>query len=567
VEADLSWEKIVEIEGKLIEELEYRHPVGERILGYIDALSATRDPRAIGAFLVLVWPCFEARIETLFPRLHKWVFYPVEFATTGTLQDAVLDLLSDFVMSYPVEKLHEIDRSVRRMGPNRWGVVAGRTGCKWWVAPPDLNGSPPGTRHAVELCLLSCHANGYVRERAVALLAGAHTAIAIRFLVLRSMDWVEQVAVRATQASGAILTETPELVFDVLPLVPRLSRSARPQAQRLCARVAEVLAATAQRDLLLNAVRSNDRHISRAASKIADRLDDIALQPVAEAAATSRDAVTRSCAIKWEARLRVSAPGFVQELRARFLADPASGLRADALRAHIAVGGNAAVVRAALSDSSATVRETARYHLRETTRRRFADFYRSSIASAGSVDELAAGISGLGKVGDQTDAGLLRTFLTASPRAARAAMRALAKLDPSGSRDLFVEMLGDRRPGIQRQALRLITGRLTETDVSTLRRHAAKGTTENRRSVALAMLRLPVWDSLACLLDLAFVDLEAAVEAIGRCKAESRRGYAPPRLDASAGEQLKAAFSAVVKALSPRVAEYIGRELSYWTKG
>jgi hypothetical protein len=493
--------------------------------------------------------------------------YPVAFATAGTLQDTVLDRLSNFVTSYPVERLHEIDHSVRQMGSNEWGVVMGRTGWKWWVAPPDLTGSPPRTGHAVELCLLSCHANGYVRERAVALLAGARTAIAIRFLLLRSMDWVEQVAVRAAQASGAILTETPELVLDVLPLVPRLSRSARPPAQRLCARVAEVLTATAEHGLLLKAVRDTDRHISRTAAKIADGLDDITLKPVAEVAATSRDAVTRSCALKWEARLRVSAPAFAQELRAQFLADPASGLRADALRAHIAVGGNAAVVRAALSDPSAAVRETARYHLGETTRQQFADFYRSSIASAGSVDKLAAVISGLGEVGDQTDAGLLRSFLAASPRAARAAMRALAKLDPSGSRDLFVEMLGDRRLGIQRQALRLIAGRLTEADVSTLRRHVANGTAENRRPLALAMLRLPVWQSLACLLDLALVDLEAAAEALGRWKAESRRGYAPSRLNASEGGRLKAAFSAVVNALSPRVADYIARELLYWTRG
>jgi hypothetical protein len=325
------------------------------------------------------------------------------------------------------------------------------------------------------------------------------------------------------------------------------------------------MTATAPHDLLLKAVRSADRHISRTAVKIADGLDDIALQPVAEVAATSRDAVTRSCALKWEARLRVSAPALAQELRAQFLADPASGLRVDALRTHVAVGGNATVVRGALCDPSA-VRETARYHLGETTRQQFADFYRSSVARAGSVDKLAAGISGLGEVGDQTDAGLLRAFLTASPRAARAAMRALAKLDPSSSRDLFVEMLGDRRPGIQRQAFRLIARRLTEADVSTLRRHVANGTTENRRPLAPAMLRLPVWDSLACLLDLALVDLEAAAEALGRWRAESRPGYPPPRLNASEGGRLKAAFSAVENALRPRVADYIAQELSYWTK-
>ena len=81
------------------------------------------------------------------------------------------------------------------------------------------------------------------------------------------------------------------------------------------------------------------------------------------------------------------------------------------------------------------------------------------------------------------------------------------------------------------------------------------------------MLRLPVWESLACLLDLALVDLEAAAEALGRWKAESRPGYAPPRLNASAGGRLKAAFSAVVNALNPRVADYIAQELLYWTKG
>jgi hypothetical protein len=415
---------------------------------------------------------------------------------------------------------------------------------------------PP--RHAVELCLLSCHANGYVRERAVALLAGARGGTAIRFLMLRSMDWVEQVAARAAQASEAILAETPELVLEILPLVPRLRRSARSQAQRLCARIAEILTSTAQDDLLLKAVRSTDRHISRTAARIADGLDNIALQPVAETAARSRDAVTRSCASKWEVRLRVTAPAFAQKLRTQFLADSASGLRADALRAHIAVGGDAAIVRAALSDPSAAVRETARYHLGQSMKRQqFADFYRSSIASASSVDTLAAAISGLGEVGDQTDAGLLRSFLAAAPKAARAAMRALAKLDPTASCDLFVEMLGDGRLGVQRQALRLIPRRLTEADASRLRRHVSNGAMADRRPLALAMLRLPVWESLACLLDLALIDSESAVEALGRWKAESRPHYAPSHLDASGGARLEAALFAIVNALSPHVANYM----------
>ena len=143
----------------------------------------------------------------------------------------------------------------------------------------------------------------------------------------------------------------------------------------------------------------------------------------------------------WELVLRESAPNIACDLRKLFLRDSAAGLRVKALQAHVDTNGDAETSHSALLDSSAAVRQTARYYLRDICDKNyFAELYRGVITSR-NPKNLATAAAGLGEVGSVFDAALLQSLLEASPRVARAALRSLRKLDSTGAHVTLMENL------------------------------------------------------------------------------------------------------------------------------
>ncbi len=119
---------------------------------------------------------------------------------------------------------------------------------------------------------------------------------------------------------------------------------------------------------------------------------------------------------------------------------------------------------------------------------------------------------------------------------------------------------------MQRQALRLLDAHLTNADAAILRSHLVNDAMADHRPLAQAMLRLPIWENLSFLLDLALIDSSAANAALHQWRAEARANYAPPGLDKADGERLQSSLSAVAFKLDKHVAVYIGRELALWTR-
>jgi hypothetical protein len=538
----------------------------KRSIECINALRKTGDTRAATSILVALWPCMEWRppaTRLILPRSAS--MHALKLPISNSIRLAAEEALNRFVATFPAEQLAEFDQAVRNLGRDLWAGASDKNTWKWWVETPSPRSLTLTRSRTSQLCLLACHANGHVREEAIVELASTREPVALRFLILRSTDWVTQVADRAAAAAQAqiALPESSVAVLQSFPLLSRLSRSARASAQRLLTHIKSFLLSHEQQSLLVAALASPDRHTSRVAASLIEVRDAIPSRAIIDAVSHSRDAVTRSSAMAWELVLRESAPNIAFDLRKLFLRDSAAGLRAKALQAHVDTNGDAETLHSALLDSSAAVRQTARYYLRDKCDKNyFAELYRGVITSRDRKN-LATAAAGLGEVGSVFDAAFLQSLLEASPRVARAALRSLAKLDPTGAHVTLMEKLGDSRPGVQREALGLIDKRLSEADAAKLRQQW-KASPKNRRPIALAMLRLPNWLALQLLLDGAFDDPLVVEQPLLRWRPESRRGYAPTRPSDQVGKDLRRAFAGASSVLPAEISKRIDKDLTQW---
>ena len=564
----MKWPDIVALQATLIETLHEPVPDEIKTIVSINALCRTGDVRAATSILVALWPCMEWRppaTRLILPRSAS--MHALKLPISDAIRLAAEEALNGFVANFPVEQLAEFDQTIRNFGRGLWASAADKNAWNWWVETPSPSSLTLTRSRTSQLCLLACHANGHVREEAITELALAREPVALRFLILRSTDRVTQVADCASAAVQDQIARPNafDAILQSFPLLARLSRSARVSAQRLLAHIKSFLLLPEQQSLLIAALASLDRHTSRVAASWIEVGGAVPGYSIIDAVSHSRDAVTRSRALAWEPALRESSPRLAADLRKLFLKDSAAGLRARALQAHVDTDGDPKKLQSALLDSSAAVRQTARYHLRNTyDKNYFAELYRSVISASYGAKNRAIAASGLGEVGNVSDALLLQSLLEASPRVARAALRSLAKLDRTGAHVVLMEKLGDSRPGVQREALGLINKRLSEADAAKLRQQW-KAFPKNRRSIALAMLRLPSWLALLLLLDAALDDPLAVEQPLLRWRPESRRAYAPTRPSDSMGQDLRRAFAAASSVLPAELSGRIDRDLTQWT--
>jgi HEAT repeat protein len=254
------------------------------------------------------------------------------------------------------------------------------------------------------------------------------------------------------------------------------------------------------------------------------------------------DSVVRSWLVRWEVRLRMVNPPLAADLRRRLLNDPATGIRKEALFAAIAMNDpeTADALRRALFDPAAMIRHVGRYHLKAGGEAMdFAATYHARL----QVGErpLAPAILGFGETAKQNDWKLLLPFLDGSPRESRAALQAMARLDPEAAQDVFMEALADPRDGVCRQAFRWLALRQPEANADRLLHLWQQASTgASRRVIARAILRLPPWPALDVLLQAVASDPDgpdgAALPTLASWRPEHRAFYPaelPPEVLAS----------------------------------
>jgi HEAT repeat protein len=279
------------------------------------------------------------------------------------------------------------------------------------------------------------------------------------------------------------------------------------------------------------------------------------------------DVLVRSWLLKWEERLRGTRPGQAAAMRATLAQDPSPRIRGHAIQAMVDTNDGRATdrLREALFDASPFVRYVARFYLQKRNGETdFASVYRRALSEHGKQSTIA--ITGLGETGQPSDCELIIPFLRGTPRQARAALRAAAKLDAQSSHGVLVAALADERTGVCREALALLTRRLPEDDADALDALWPQATTStSRHAIAEAMLRLPPWPAALALLRAVAADsgpgAEAAASALARWRPEHRALYAPLPPAEFMRERLVDALAAVSEILTVETSNRVGKAL------
>jgi hypothetical protein len=298
------------------------------------------------------------------------------------------------------------------------------------------------------LAMLAGHPSGHVREQAVLRLR-AHGAPALRWLLVRALDWVAVVRAAAARSLAA-LTADSTLALELVTLLPLMERlrelsrvDARPLLAELIARLAREPHVVIERGLV-----HADREVRRATLELLDTLGGLRSEHL-ELALRDRDVGLRLRAAR---RITAEPSTEASRLRAMLVADRAGRIRARGLELVCEAEPDRAraLLERTLADDSRAVRQRASYLARESHLDARAHYV--ALLDAGAITRGA--VLGLGETGTPDDWERLVPALDASASVARAAIASMRALNASATRELRLVMVDDARPSVSQEAAR-----------------------------------------------------------------------------------------------------------------
>lgn len=280
----------------------------------------------------------------------------------------------------------------------------------------------------------SMHRNGYIREVAVRALAATGDPHALKWLMLRCGDWVQQVSVAALEGVERFLNPTnASVLVEVLPLLDRGRFNRGSAVLGLRARVEALLCMPESSTALWMGIRSTDTLTRRAAVRLLVRQGS-SVRLLQEVMATN-DVVALALVAR---SIPAEGPQNLEAGRLLFSSSSARFRSQGLWRLTRNDDGpdSIAIVHRSLFDKAQSVRDVAqRWMARCDPESDVNDIYRNQIAS-----EPAAALRGLGDLASEDDAAAALAHLDDDVPAVRlAALRLLARLGRACDRDLFVD--------------------------------------------------------------------------------------------------------------------------------
>jgi hypothetical protein len=359
----------------------------------------------------------------------------------------------------------------------------------------------------LELTLTAAHPDGFVRERAVTLLADLERPIALPMLVLRASDWVPQVRDRARAACWWYLAQDRPEWTAVLARMAFSMRGRR--AGEWLAGLVEARLCDGPIDLLEAVLADPDRTARRAGYTIALDADRLDSPRQLHAARTEEDLVSRvRCA---EAVLRSGRRTGDLTGAESLLDSPVPAIRAEALTSYAAVG-ELSPIPNALLDRARIVRSTAQVAVRRAGGDPASDYRELLAGAACPRPEILAG---LGECGGSEDVPALRRWLAhPAPRGRLSAVRALRQLGDAPV-DLLWPLLTDPSVKVAKEAANSLVSQAHRIAESDLRALCAPGRPAGLVAAGLRLLRgRDVWTQLAVLLGLLLPESSLEVRAL-----------------------------------------------------
>jgi len=392
------------------------------------------------------------------------------------------------------------------------------------LAPADLP-VKPGAVHK----LATFHANGYVREAAVAALASSQDPDVLPFLLLRANDWVDEVAVRARRAlEDRLRIGDARSWILVLPYESHVRRLRRRALGALFDDARRLLLRPEARGVLREALSSGAVDVRRACAQLVSSLPAKDRMAWLSVAIGDRDPVVATSAGR--ALLEGDAAEDTREWIGTLLRHRVARVRLLALISMWARFPAEAhePSRDALFDTAASVREVAQVELRSRGGPPLGATYAEALQRPRGRGGLLVTISGLSEVGTKSDAALISPHLHhRSPRVRAEVIRALRRLDADAYTTAFVEALHDASPRVARSAFRALEGRAHLIDRGKLDAMLAEGGSPAQSALRL-LPSVDYWGAmLLCLQLLHRPELhDVAVEVLRRLLA--RQTYSIP---------------------------------------
>jgi HEAT repeat protein len=424
---------------------------------------------------------------------------PLVFVADQRIAAAAAHAIHQLVSLIPPGELPWLDEQIRASYPD---YVSSRSA--WLeIRPGDLSRLPAFEGSWVSLIgLTSCHGSGYVRQAAVELLVRIVSGAELPFLLLRLNDWVADVRAAAFAAVHARLRpEYAEHFGRNLDLVTRLERTTRAQHGFVIDEVLTILKAPENRPVLIDFTHATDRSRRRLGYRLLLEAGHQTIDLLHDAL-SDIDPVIRFWAVDRAADELTGA--VLTDFLVAALRDPVPPVRSRALSGLHRQSPQLAVehARAALLDSSATLRQQARFFLRQAGSNDFAAHYRDVLTEERSSRTRAAALLGLGETGDSDDALLVKPFCADRlPRVRAAAVWALGQLAGEGALTELVMALQDSSPGVSRQAARALVAYVAGIEPERLwQTFRATAQVHTRRNALWLIASLRKWDSLPLLL-------------------------------------------------------------------
>jgi HEAT repeats len=305
------------------------------------------------------------------------------------------------------------------------------------------------------VALASFHANGFVREVAVRLLASFEDGSELPFLLVRANDWVA--AVQSTALAVLFRRVTvPYAMYWVhcLPLAARLGTALRRKDDlaRLRKKIDALLTEPTVRSVLASGLADKELDVRRECLRLASSLAVDEAQPLLLTALADPDPlVANRASDALCARLRSQD---VDTVLRPMLSHRVARVRVQAIHTaclhapQVVVG----ILRDALLDEARCVRELARYELSRLCHPApdAADYYRAALGRHEGRVRIAA-LEGLAETGTREDVPTFRGLLRdANARIRAAAIVGLGRCDPSGHLDELAAALKDSSAKVRR---------------------------------------------------------------------------------------------------------------------
>ncbi|UED69439.1 HEAT repeat domain-containing protein [Brevibacillus sp. HD3.3A] len=382
---------------------------------------------------------------------------PFALDKNQTIRKTARDAIHQIISSHRKQDLIGLDQYIRRLTPYQY---SDKLAAWHQLLPESIRAYHIRDDSDVSFIgICSFHRNGYVREAAIEVLSKQASGADIPFLFLRLNDWQPKIRFLSFKAIKQKLhSDYVKQFLDAIYLIKHLSEYyTREKFSDLVDEIYEMFGHPQNRNVLLSGFHSKDPIVRRFCFEIAIKFPDIDRESVISEAFRQSDALIRLQMAKHICRN--DSNECLNPWLKRIGSDVFPPIRQLALQAFIDRFPEQSIVelRAALLDQNKTIREMARYYLKDL-QLDFPSFYREKLKET-DKRLIQAAIVGLGETGEKTDAQWITPFLFHdNARMHRSAIKALGMLNPEDNTEVFISSLQSDKRSVSREARQILAG-------------------------------------------------------------------------------------------------------------